>query len=947
MRSLDHAPHYGLSVDSADSSLLVGRERERRLLGGLVTAVDGAGSAVVVLGEAGMGKTSLLACVEQEASRQGARVLRARGVESEAVLPFATIADLLLPLQEHFGRLPDTQREALEVCLALSHGPGPGPLAVCAGALGVLTAAAEERPLVVLVDDFQWLDAESAQILLFVARRLAVEHIVMVLAVRDEPDRSPRGADLPVLRLTGLSLGECAELALLWGSQLPSSSLARMVEETGGNPLAVVEYLRAGINRPAVAARGASGSSPELHPSLERTWGRLWRDLPAESRRALFVLAADHVTDGRHVPQALAALGLSIEALVPAEQVGLVGCVDGEIRMRHPLLRSVVHARTAADIRAACYRALAGVAEGELHTWYLAAATTGSDETLAEALATGAAAAQDRSGWTVSARMLHRAAELTGDRGLRGQRLLQAAQHAHLAGDAHLVLAWCEQALTCRDDPVFAVDVEQVACRARTWLGDTGRAFEGVMAAAARVRPVAPARAAQALTEAAWAVALQGEISRMRQVAEQVEAIWTASPEVGEAAGLTEVALMAEAFTLSGEIHLARQYWCRAEAMLGASDHVSDPQGILCLAQSLGFAERYEDASRHLAAGLTAARALAAPPLLSFALATGADIRWWTGQWTTAYADATEAVQWTSEAGHPALASYSLGILARLEAARGDREAGQALIDPSAQPEVARRGIGCTNLTNVAALGLAALGYGDLTSAAQHLQSGWENACEHGVGNPSALPVAGDLAEALARAGQAQGCARVVRWLDERAETTGLAYPRAAARRADGILAADPEQAQHHFGESLAALEEIGPVPFEQARTLLCAGESLRRGRRPAAARGPLERALSLFDALGAKPWSARAVAELAASGAKIRDHRPAASDSLTLGELSPQELQVARAAGRGLNNLEIAAALFLSRKTVEAHLTRVYRKLAVRSRTELTRTLLANGITD
>ena len=228
----------------------------------------------------------------------------------------------------------------------------------------------------------------------------------------------------------------------------------------------------------------------------------------------------------------------------------------------------------------------------------------------------------------------------------------------------------------------------------------------------------------------------------------------------------------------------------------------------------------------------------------------------------------------------------------------------------------------------------------------ENLQSAWENACEHGVGNPSAVPAAGDLAEALARAGQVDRCVRVVRWLDERAEATGLAYPRAAARRAEGILAADPEQAQRHFTESIAALEEIGPVPFEQARTLLCAGESLRRGRSPLAARAPLERALALFDALGAKPWSARAKAELAASGAKIRDHRPATSNAM-LEELSPQELQVARAAGRGLNNLEIAAALFLSRKTVEAHLTRAYRKLAVRSRTELTRLLLAHGISD
>ena len=291
--------------------------------------------------------------------------------------------------------------------------------------------------------------------------------------------------------------------------------------------------------------------------------------------------------------------------------------------------------------------------------------------------------------------MLHRAAELTSDRMLRAQRLLQAAHHAQLTGNSQQALTWCEQALACRDDPVFAVDVERVACQARIWLGAPTAAFDGIIGVAARVASVDPARAAQAFTEAAWAAALQGRISLMRQVAEQVQAIWTSSPEVGEAASLTELALLAETFTLSGELHLARQYRTRAAAMLGTSDPVQELQGITLLAQSLTFAEQYGEASQHLATVLKTARALAVPPMLSFVLAISADIRWWTGQWTTAYADATEAVHWTTEAGHPAIAGYSLGILARLEAARGDREACQALVDRSAQQEVERRGLGC------------------------------------------------------------------------------------------------------------------------------------------------------------------------------------------------------------------------------------------------------------
>jgi DNA-binding CsgD family transcriptional regulator len=209
------------------------------------------------------------------------------------------------------------------------------------------------------------------------------------------------------------------------------------------------------------------------------------------------------------------------------------------------------------------------------------------------------------------------------------------------------------------------------------------------------------------------------------------------------------------------------------------------------------------------------------------------------------------------------------------------------------------------------------------------------------------LPIAGDLAEALARAGKYDRCTRILGWLNERAEASGLAYPRAAACRAQGILAARPDDAQRLFGESLAALDDVGPIAFERARTLLCCGEAMRRNRRPVAARESLHEAFMLFESLGARPWAARTRAELAASGVKDQRVRLFVAGPTGLKQLSPQELQVARIAGRGQNNVEVAAALFVSRKTVEAHLTRVYRKLGIRSRTELARILLANGIAD
>jgi DNA-binding CsgD family transcriptional regulator len=255
------------------------------------------------------------------------------------------------------------------------------------------------------------------------------------------------------------------------------------------------------------------------------------------------------------------------------------------------------------------------------------------------------------------------------------------------------------------------------------------------------------------------------------------------------------------------------------------------------------------------------------------------------------------------------------------------------------------RGVGSMPVYSLAALGLAALSVGDLADAIANLQQSWDLACRLGVGNPNVVPMAGDLAEALARSGESGRCAHVLQWLEERASSTGLAYPRAVALRARGILATDPNEAQCLFAESFAALDKVGPIAFEQARTLLCSGEVMRRNRRPAAAREPLNEALALFDSLGAQSWAARASGELAASGVKDRRAADWLGRQSGLEELSPQELQVARIAGRGQNNVEVAAALFVSRKTVEAHLTRVYRKLGVRSRTELARILFANGI--
>lgn len=913
---------------------LVGRARERRCLDELIGSAADGGAAVLIAGEPGIGKTVLLNHVADVASKQaGLRVLRARGEESEAALGYATLADLLTPLRDRFAGLPPTQRQALEVCLALSSGPASGPLAGCAGALGVLASAADERPLVVLVDDFQWIDPESRQILLFAARRLAAEHIVMILAAREEPGVPPSEPGLPVLRLCGLSVTECAELARGLGAEVSGPSLRSLVELTGGNPLAVLENL-------AGAAVGTATSGPdhlELGKVLEDAWGRVFEELPEDTRRSLFVVAIDGGSGGQHVAAALDALQLSLGSLAPAEQRGLVRTVNGEIELGHPLVRPVIVGRTPLWARAAACRALAGAAHGHLRAWYLGAAATGPDDTAAEALAAAAVEARRRQGYGVSARIWQRAAALTADHDTRALRLLRAAADAHLAGDSAAAAAWCEEALALCRDPVFVAEAELVLGRARTWAGDPLRAFCGLVRASAGIRPVCPVRTVALLAEATLPAAMAGRFDLVRQVAQEADEVCDSTQAEGATPAVP--AMVAEAFVMTGELDRAARYRLRAEALLPPAGLVAEQQAAAAfLAQGDIWTERYEQGRLRLGAVVDCGRRRGAPATLSLALGLSSELGWWTGRWASGYADATESLRRAQEMDQPGLIGYSLAQLSRIEAARGDRERCAEHVLRASQ-EVEPRGVGCVAVYNAAALGLCALSCGDLAAAIDHLERAWAEGQAGGLGNPNVVPFAGDLAEALARAGAAERAEEVLAWLQGRADATRLVYPQAAAARARGILAQDQAEAAGWFARARSAHQKR-PVPFEQARTLLCEGEALRRARRRTASRRPLRHALTLFSSLGARPWAARAMTELAATGARAETRNGATASAL--GSLSPQELQVAHAVGRGLNNAEAAAALFVSRKTIESHLTRAYRKLGIRSRVELAQLMLA-----
>jgi DNA-binding CsgD family transcriptional regulator len=923
---------------------LVGRAAEQQALTALIDSLDSAGSAAILVGEAGMGKTALLTHLAAiAAARAGTRVTWLRGEESETVLAFVAAADLLLPMQEHFGRLPEGQRLALEACLALSGAEPCGPLAVCAGALGVLAAVADRTPLVILVDDFQWIDPESQKILLFIARRISAEPIVMIIAVRDEPGFPVATPGLPVVRLAGLGYDECAELARRMQVTIAPDKLRSLVRQSGGNPLVVLENLA------SVADLGAIPDDEQLvlHSSLDRVWGQVLQQLPAATQRALFVVAAEYGARSASLGTVLAEVGLSLQSLEPAERRGLVRRAHDGVRLCHPLMRSVVLDRTPLADRVQVYQALARATDGSLRAWYLAAAATGPDEAAAGALVAAAEDARRRSGYGASARALRRAAELSAATECRVIRLLNAANDAFLAGDPDSAVSCGEKALRDCRDPVLAADIKLILGRARTWMGDPHRSYDDLVQAAVMIQPLDGARAASLFAEATLPAAMAGRVRLMVEVAERTESAWR-SAGIPPDSGLISpnaLAMVAEAFVVSAALDRADHFLNLAEKALRSAEPVSEQQGIASLGQSLIGMERYDQARGHLNAVIDTARHKGAPVILAVALAARSDLGWWDGQWAAAYADATESLQWAEETGQAAAMGYSLVQLARIDAARGDRDRCTARAE-RAHHEVELRGVGCLAVYNAAALGLCALGSGDVQTAVDHLERAWVVARTEGLDNPNVVPFSADLAEALARAGEVVRVGEILVWLEERAEATGLRYPRVAAARGRAAIEEDFSAAQQWFALALSACP--GPsMPFERARTLLCQGEWLRRARQPAAAREPLRHALMIFRSLGAQPWITRAATELSAAGVRGSADDRLGDGAARLDELTPQELQIARAVGRGLNNVEAAAALFVSRKTVEAHLTRAYRKLGVRSRTELTRVLLAHDASD
>jgi DNA-binding CsgD family transcriptional regulator len=904
---------------------LFGRDHERGAIDAALSGVRRGGSAALLLrGDAGIGKSALLDYAAAQAT--DLRVLRTSGYESESEIAFAGLSDIVRPIVDRLRLLPDPQRRALESMLALGPATDGGHFTICTATLGVLAAAAEEGGVVVLVDDAHWLDASSAEALRFTARRLHGEGIAMLLAARPIPGHEHGDAGIPTLQLDGLD--DEAATALLersTGHDIPPDRARQLLEVTAGNPLALTEIPRA-LDGDLLAP-----SAPlPAGATLERVFERRLDALPDQTRAALAVAAADQAGALAPIVLALGRAGLGIAALGPAEQRGVVA-VDGErIVFQHPLLRSTAYHRTPLATRCDAHRALAdayasftGDQAADAAAWHLATATLAPDDDVADVLHETGERAQRRGAYVEAARAMERAATLTVDPTARGRRMTLAAKAWQLAGRLRRSGELLTRALTLTGDPIARAEVQHLRGYVRMWreapVGVSGHLEHEANAVAA----VAPDRAARMLADAAVPPLMTADIEGALAITRQaVRVAGDGRTSTRRAAGT----MHAVALTIRGDRRSAAALVDEVADWLTTQSPVRRAQETIFATMTLMWLGDFPGAHGLLDPLIAACRRSSALGVLPFALGLASAIDLRTGRWQQGEARATESVRLAEETHQANI--YGVFFLGHLLAAMGRREEVERTL-ARADELAGRYGVDCIPLYTGAARGLLDLGAGDVDGALGHLRPVREQEDARGVGEPAVLLADGDLAEALARAGHADEAADVI---DGRLRPPAEAGSRWAAwtiERVSGLL--DGSRAATDHFERAHALHEQLAWPFERARTALCHGEVLRRTGRRAEARVQFRAALATFDQLGAAPWAVRARAELGATGERVTSHRVNAALHLT-----PQELQVALVVAEGATNAEAAASLFLSTKTIEYHLSKIYRKAGLSSRDQL-----------
>ena len=912
--------------------MLVGRSAECARLRHLIADAREERAAVLVLrGEAGIGKTTLLGFAIEAAD--GFRVLPVQGHESEAETPFAGLSWLIDPLTPLLPQLPPRQAQALTGALYLGPATGGDRLAVAAATLTLLAAAADEQGLLIAVDDAHWLDMPSLEAIVFAARRLQAEPIAVMLTARP-PEEVPAEVNrlleaLPELTVTGLDPGSARELLAAQHLGVSLQVLTERVADAAGNPLALLELSALGeLALPIGPLR--------IGQRLERTFGRRVAALLPSTRQAMLLLAAAGASAADVLNQALGLQDLSVADLEPAETAGLLVVDRGNVRFQHPLVRSALYQLASPAERRAAHRALAVVFRSlptpraqEHYACHLAAATVGPDESVAAALASAAEAATVRRSYATAVDLHERSARLSQPGDIRARRLLKAAHLCFAAGRQNVGLMLLRQVLEETNDWRLRAESQHLRCRIEMWGGQPVVGRDRLMAESDRVEAADAAWSAIMRAQAALMSVTLGEQPLASTAARHAVELLAKLPD-----SITMPVLVIYALTLAteGDVPEARSVLARCEPYLASSDPLANEQLLLVAALAWESLEEPTKAVSLLEHAVSSAREASAVGLLPYELRGLALAQWHRGNWAAAYSHAHEAVGLAEETGRQTELPHALVALAGIEAGMGQAGSCQAHAARAiALGKQAGTGIFEAHAAN--ALALLELGAANAPEAVRHLEFVGAFAAAHGLRDPVLLNWAGNLVEALVKAGEPDRSLRAYEVVITEAEQTERPTELAVAARCQGLLAKDEEAMEKAFAEALA-WHARAVQPFQEARTRLLHGELLRRRRR-AGARAELTAALSLFERLGAGPWSVQAGNELRATGVTARPRSELRPEQLT-----PQELRIALAIAEGATNVEAAAQLFVSAKTVEYHLSSVYRKLGIRSRTQLVRLL-------
>ena len=911
--------------------MLLGRDAERARIGALLEAARASRSgALVMRGEPGVGKSALLEDTRAHATDM--QVLTACGVETESNLPFAGLHQLMRPALHLIERLPSPQADGLRGALGLADTGREGRFLISVACLTLLSELAEDGPVLCLVDDAQWLDAPSSDALLFVARRLGAEGIAMLFAARETNDVGFEAPGVPAVELGALDVRSAAELVTRHaGGALAPSVEEVLVEQSGGNALALVE-LPVGLSQAQLAGEEPLPETLPLTRDVRRLFFERVGRLPEPTQLLLLVIAADDSARLSTIMRAAETLGISEDALAPAEQAGVVSVQGASLELRHPLVRSAVYQRAASAERRAVHRALAEALdagfEPDHRAWHLAAAAAGPDTQVADELAAAAERASHRSGHAAAATAFERAAQLSADEESKGTRLVAAATAAWDAGQPSRALALLDEASPVVSDPRTRAQLEHVRGVVQFRCGELLAAFDTLVGGSAIAASLDLRKALEMLFDAANAAATAGDYARVAEAGQRAAAL---PPTEDEVDGVLVGLLIGIGSLQQGK---SAHELPRVLDAIARGDEFDEPRWLIWASGAAQFVGDRALAAELLRRAISNARGSGKRERLASALVSFVLDGLIQGRHSV-LGEASEGLTLTREAGLENLTTVFLATHAWFAAVRGQRAECHAYA-AEASERARRSGAGLGAALADWALALADLTGGQPAEAAARLDA--MRSAPGGAAHPYiGLLSIPDLVEAYVRTGERERADAAIAALEGFAEPEGPAWARALAARCRALLAGG-DDAEREFERALG-LHAGADRAFDRARTALLYGEFMRRERRRIDARAQLRAALEVFEQLGAAAWAHRARVELRASGESARKRDPSTVDDLT-----PQELQIARFVAEGLSNKEVAAQLFLSPRTIEYHLRHVFTKLGITSRTQLARLPLGDA---